>query len=162
MTLQQAFVKTDRISDLENIILDRLNSPPDEPNQQPDVGVPNSYDSTLALDKKRKVAISNVVNGWVSILESNEVNDYKMLLNISTTLATEVFAIVLYDVSGSYGFCNIIKGTVTESNFSEEDPEIMEHISEKLRDKNIALPICKYYHVASRQIPGWKLLKALR
>jgi len=159
MIIEQAFVKTDNLLNIEEIILSRLINPPDPPGQQPEVGLPNSYDVSLAGDEKRKVAVSEVVNGWVSIIESKEVNDYKMLLNISKSLTTEVYAIMLYDTTGSYGFCLMINGKVVESRFSEEDDEMLEQIHYLINTKDISLPICKFSHVASRQIAGWKLLR---
>lgn len=66
MNVEQAFVKC---SDVE-----------------PNVGLPSSYKTIIVLEEKRKVAVSEVISGWVSVIESKEVNDYKILLDLSNKL----------------------------------------------------------------------------
>lgn len=158
MNIEQAFVKTDNISKVKDVVKKRLNSNPDTSGLQPDVGLPSSYDAILAKEQKRKIAISELKDEWVSILESKEVNDYKMLLEISKELNCEVIVIVISDVTGEWGFSELCSGTVLNSYFSEDDDDIEGLIGSKLRDKKIKLPLCMFREVASRKIAGWSII----
>jgi hypothetical protein len=160
MNVEQAFIKTgDKKTVTESVKL-RLNSNPDPVGSQPYVGLPNSYDSILANEPKRKVAISEISNGWISILESKEVNDYKMLLDLSIALNTEVLAVVISDVTASCGFTEIINGTVENSFFSEKEDDFEGIIYKKLLDKGIDIPVCMFREIASKKIQGWQIITA--
>lgn len=58
MNIEQAFIKTEKVNEATKFIKSRLESSPDISGTQPDVGLPNSYDSILAVEPKRKIAIS--------------------------------------------------------------------------------------------------------
>jgi len=158
MNVEQAFIKTNNVTQLIECIKSRIVSAPDEFGTQPDVGLPNSYDSILAVEQKREIAISEEKNGWVSILESKEVNDYKMLLEISLVLDTELIAIVVSNVTASCGFVEMKNGKVIESYFSEDEEDFEGFIFSKLMKKGIDTPVCMFREVASKKIPGWQVI----
>lgn len=158
MNVEQAFIKTDNLKAIKDEVFKRLSSIPDKKGVQPDVGLPSSYDSILINEPKRKIAISEVTNEWVSILESKEVNDYKMLLDISKELNAEVIAIVLSDITASCGFAEIKNGNVIDSFFSEDEEDFEGIVKNKLSNKGIEIPICMFREVASRKISGWEIL----
>ena len=97
----------------------------------------------MANEIKRKVAISPEKNGWVTILESKEVNDYSMLIEISKETESCVLAIIQYDSVGAWGYVLIDNGLITENYFSEEDDDyenkIVEIMMKKRIDNNLLL-----------------------
>lgn len=159
MNVEQAYVKSTSKEDVIRILELRLNNKPEEVGGQIDVGLPSSYDAIIAKDLKRKIAVSNSSNGWISILESKEVNDYNMLLQLSKDLNTEVLALVFSDVIGAWGFAEFIEGKVVKSYFSEEDDEIEEFISNKLDEKGIDIPMYMFREVVSKKAEGWSIIK---
>ena len=94
MNVEQSYVKTNKRESIVQIVERRLNTDPEDIKLGMELDFLNSYKSILATDKKRKVAISNTSNKWLSILESKEVNDYYMLMMISEELHAEVIAII--------------------------------------------------------------------
>lgn len=81
-----------------------------------------------------------------------------MLLELSNELNTEVYAIVISDVTSSCGFAEINKGNVIESYFSEDEEDIQGFINNMLVKKGIEIPVCMFREVASRKIPGWQVI----
>ena len=161
MNVEQAYVKSTHKEDIIRILELRLNSKPEEVAIQIDVGLPSSYDTIIAKDLKRKIAVSNPSNGWISILESKEINDYKVLLQLSKDLNTKVLALVISDVIGAWGFAEFIDGKVVESYFSEEDDEIEDFIANKLKEKGIDIPMYMFREVVSKKAEGWSIIKKL-
>ena len=147
MNVEQSYVKTNKRESIVQIVERRLNTDPEDIELGMELDFLNSYKSILATDKKRKVAISNISNGWLSILESKEVNDYYMLMMISEELHTEVIAIIQSDVTGSWGFIEIANGKIQNTYFSEEDDEIEDLIEKKLDEKGINQRICMFREV---------------
>lgn len=101
------------------------------------IGELDSYNVFLANDIKRKIAISSPQKGWITIIESKEINDYTLLLQISKELQTEVLTIIQSDAVGAWGFVEILEGKVVKSYFSEDDDEIEDLLSRKLKEKGI-------------------------
>lgn len=60
-----------------------------------------------------------------------------MLLQISKELQTEVLTIIQSDAVGAWGFVEILEGKVVKSYFSEDDDEIEDLLSRKLKEKGI-------------------------
>ena len=146
MNVEQSYVKTNKRESIVQIVERRLNTDPEDIKLGMELDFLNSYKSILATDKKRKVAISNTSNKWLSILESKEVNDYYMLM-ISEELHAEVIAIIQSDVTGSWGFIEIANGKIQNTYFSEEDDEIEDLIEKKLDEKGINQRICMFREV---------------
>ena len=121
--------------------------------------VPDSYDAILANEVKRKVAISSPRNGWIAIIESKEVNDYAMLLQLSKKFQTEVLVILQSDVAGAWGYVEMFKGKVIKNYFSEEDDEIEDLIDEKMNEKGIDIPIYMFREVIREKGEGWDIVQ---
>lgn len=137
MNIEQAFVNTNNLDIVKTIVERRLNG--DLQNLKIDYSVKagDSYDAFLANDKKRKVAISLEHNGWITILESKEVNDYTMLIEISKETESNVVAIMQYDSVGAWGYVVINKGMIVENYFSEEDDDYENMIAEIMNERKI-------------------------
>ncbi|MFC4323259.1 hypothetical protein [Litchfieldia salsa] len=159
MNVELAFIKTEKIDNIIDNIKERLVSLPDTFGTQPDVGIPNSYDSILAIENNRKIAVSQVSKGWISIIESKEVNDYKLLLDLSVNIQTEVIGIVLSEVTGNYGYVEINAGKVMSLFHSEQEEIDEEVINNLLLDKQINIPIYMFREVASNKNLGWQIIK---
>ena len=117
MDVEMFFVKTRDVEPVADIIRRRLGLPPDDPGQQPNWGLPNSYDTIVAGHADRRVAISPVVAGWLAAVESKEVLDFELLRRLSDQLKTDVLAIQLSDVTASCGYAWCLDGYVLEQRF---------------------------------------------
>lgn len=122
--------------------------------------VPDSYDTILANAAKRKIAVSSLRNGWIAVVESKEVNDYAMLLELSRKLHTEVLAVVWSDAVGAWGYAEMLNGEVVKSYFSEEDDEMEDLLDSKLRQKNICQPLFLFREAVRERGNGWDIVKA--
>lgn len=94
MNIELAFIKSTENERVVEMVNERLNGRLRDIRLCIQMDVPDSYESILANEEKRKVAISSSKNGWIAIIESKEVNDYAMLLQLSIELETEVLAII--------------------------------------------------------------------
>lgn len=94
MNIEVAYVRKNNNESISEIIERRLCGVLEDPRIPDGVDIPDSYEVFLANNEKRKVAVSAPVNGWITVIESKEVNDYAMLFEISKELQTEVIAIV--------------------------------------------------------------------
>ena len=156
MNIEQAYIKSEKSEEIINKIKERINSVCDSKGIQLEVGIPNSYDALIANDKKRKVAVSNCIGGWISIIESKEVNDYRMLMDISKILSTQVIAIVLSDVSGLCGYVEFNNGIINDSYFSDSEDSIEECIKNELTKKEIKTPIYMFREIVKHK--EWTIL----
>lgn len=119
MNIEQAFVKCDEMEKVVGIIRERLSGRLKNVHLCEPIDVPDSYDTILTNDVKRKIAVSSSKNGWIAIIESKEVNDYAMLMQLSKELQTEVLAVIQYDVTGAWGYVEMFGGKVMESYFRQ-------------------------------------------
>ena len=103
MNIELAFIKSVEYGKVVEMVNERLNGSLRDIRFCSQMDVPDSYDAILANEVKRKVAISSPRNGWIAIIESKEVNDYAMLLQLSKKFQTEVLAILQSDVAGAWG-----------------------------------------------------------
>ena len=156
MNIEQAFIKSQTSDEIVEHISVRHNAPP-EPGVKLDMELPSSYDSIIAKDIKRKTAISKSVNGWVSILESKEVNDYKMLLDISKNLRTEVVSIVCSDVIGACGFAEFKNGEIIDSHYYEDIDDIEGLLEGVMESKGIQIPLSLFREVATYKANKWTI-----
>lgn len=140
MNIEIAYIKCNDNKKICEIISQRLNGQLDIQIEY-DNEIPSSYSEYLEGDIKRKVLVSPENNGWITIVESKEYNDYDMLIYLSKELETEIIAIAQFDSVGAGGYAVFNQGKVMESYFSEEDEDIEERIEEKLEGKAIQLPI---------------------
>lgn len=156
MNVEQAFVKSIDNRRVVEIVNERLNGNLKDICLSGQLDVPDSYSEILANNVNRKVAISDSENGWIALIESKEVNDYAMLLQLSKELETEVLAVIQCDVIGAWGYVEILKGEVIESYFSEEDDAIEDLLKSKLDEKDICLPIYMFREMIGKRGKGWE------
>lgn len=140
MNIEIAYIKSQDGQKISEIISQRLSG---QLNIQMEYSIelPSSYNEYLEGDSKRKVLVSPENNGWITIIESKEYNDYDLLIHLSKELDTEILAIVQFDSIGAGGYAVFKQGNVEESYFSEEDEDIEECIEQKLTEREIQLPI---------------------
>lgn len=164
MQIEQAYVKFDnreKLIDSVKSILANENDVLDI-----DMETPNCFDLSLINDSKRKIGVSDLNGGWISILESSEFNDYTLLLTLSDKLGVTVVAVSYSDIIGGWGYAEFTGGTVSESFFSdEEDNEeidfdgLYDSVNGKLADYGIDIPIYTFREIANTKKSGWVLLK---
>lgn len=159
MNIEQAFIKSVENQKVVQIVNERLNGSLKGIRLRNQINVPDSYNAILANDVKRKVAISSSKNGWIAIIESKEVNDYAMLIQLSKELQTEVLAIIQSDVIGAWGYVEILEGKVMKSYFSEEDDEIEDLLDNKLKEKKIDIPLYMFREVVRERINTWDIVQ---
>lgn len=93
------------------------------------------------------------------MIESKEVNDYAMLIELSRELQTEVLAVVLSDAVGAWGYVEIFEGEVVKSYFSEDDDEIEDLLDRELKRKNICQPLYMFREVVRERENGWDMVQ---
>lgn len=135
MNVEQAFIKCNEKERVIKIVKELLDGRLRVVCRNYQMEVPDSYYTILANDAKRKIAIAAPQNGWIALIESKEVNDYAMLIELSRELQTEVLAVVLSDAVGAWGYVEISEGEVVKSYFSEDDDEIEDLLDGELRRK---------------------------
>ena len=159
MNIEQAYIKSIETGRVVEIIRERLNGRLKDRHLHVSIEVPDSYDTILANDVKRKIAISSPQNGWIAVVESKEVNDYTMLLQLSKELKVQVLAVVQSDITGAWGFVEMLEGTVIESYFSEEDDDIEELLDSKLEQKGIGIPFFMFREVVREKGNRWDIVQ---
>ena len=159
MNVEQAFIKSAETGRVVEVVKERLIGRLKDIRLCYQMDVPDSYDEVLADDVKRKIAVSSSKNGWIAIVESKEVNDYNLLIQLSKELQTEVLAVIQYDVTGAWGFVDILEGNVIESYFSEEDDEIEDLLDNKLKQKKICQSLYMFREVVKERGNGWEIVQ---
>ena len=159
MNIELAFIKSVENGRIVERVNERLNGSLRDIRFCSQMDVPNSYDAILANDVKRKVAISSSRNGWIAIIESKEVNDYAMLLQLSKEFQTEVLAILQSDVTGAWGYVEMLEGKIIKNYFSENDDEIEDLINEKMNEKRIDIPLYMFREVIGEKGKGWDIVQ---
>lgn len=158
MNVEMFFIETDAVPQVGDLIRLRIKSPPDAAGQQPDWGLPSSYDVLLANEPKRKVALSPSVGGWIAGIESKEVIDLALLQRLSEALRTNVIAVQLSEVSGCYGYALCSSGTVTERRFSEYEGDPAGTIAEFLRRKGVQSSLISFREAMQMRDRGWVIV----
>ena len=110
-------------------------------------------------DNKRKIAISPEKDGWITIIESKEVNDYTMLIKISKETESKVVAIQQYDSVGAWGYVLINKGEIVDSYFSEEDYDYENMIFEKMKTEGINNVLLLFREAIQMKDRNWIFVK---
>ncbi|MEI6219515.1 MAG: hypothetical protein WCP86_11500 [bacterium] len=158
MNVEMSFVNTDNREALLVQVASRLRAPPDSPGKQPDWGLSSSYDVLLAPERKRKVAVSPVQNGWVALVESKEVIDFAFLQFVGDTFKTDVVAIQVSDVGGAGGHALYRAGIVQEKYFSEDDDDPLANARSCLRKIGIPFDILTFREAIQLRSTGWAIL----
>ena len=159
MNVEQAYIKSIETERVIEIVKKRLNGDFKDIHLDSQMEIPDSYDTIIVNDVKRKIAISSSENGWITIIESKEFNDYAMLLHLSKELQTEVLAVVQSDATGTWGFVEMFEGKIVKSYFSEEDDEIEDLIELKLKQKEICKPLYMFREVVKERRNGWVIVQ---
>lgn len=159
MNVELAYIKSDETERVIQIVEERLNGTLKDICLSNQIEVPDSYDLILANDIKRKIAISSSKNGWITIVESKEVNDYALLFYLSKELQTEVISIIQSDVTGAWGFVEMSDGNLNGNYFSEEDDDIEDLIKAKLTEKAISEPLYMFREVVREKGKGWDVVQ---
>lgn len=158
MNVEMFFIKADAVPQVSDVIRQRIKSPPDAAGQQPDWGLPSSYDVLLAKEPKRKVALSPSIGGWVGGIESKEVVDFALLRRLSDSLKTNVIAVQLSEVSGCCGYALCSSGTVTERRFSEDDDDPAGTVVEFLRRNGVRSGLISFREAVQMRNQGWVIV----
>lgn len=161
MNIEQAFVKCNEMERVVEIVKERLNGRLKDIHLCDPIDVLDSYDTILANDIKRKIAVSSSKSEWIAIVESKEVNDYAMLMQLSKELQTEVLAVFQYDVTGEWGYVEMFGGKVMGSYFSEEDDEMEDLLGSKLSQKKIFQPLYMFSEVVRERGNGWYIIQRI-
>lgn len=158
MNVEMFFVRTMDRDGLLRCVEERLRSPADQPNAQPDWGLESSYDVLVAADPKRKVAVSPVVDGWVAVVESKEVLDFRLLQGISAQLSAEVLACQLGEVTDSFCYARCIAGKVVEHSVRADLPDAFAAARHLLRQHSIPHDIVTFREAVQLRSTGWQIL----
>ena len=145
MNIELAFIKSVEYGKVVEMVNERLNGSLRDIRFCSQMDVPDSYDAILANEVKRKVAISSPRNGWIAIIESKEVNDYAMLLQLSKKFQTEVLAILQSDVAGAWGYVPLA--------------QFEDLIDKKMNEKGIDIPIYMFREVIREKGEGWDIVQ---
>ncbi len=159
MNIEQAFINFDNPNIVKSIVERRLNGDLKELRYNYNIELNDSYDVFLKNDNKRKIAISPEKDGWITIIESKEVNDYTMLIEISKETESEVVAIQQYDSVGAWGYVLINKGEIVDSYFSEDDYDYENMIFDKMKTKGINNVLLLFREVIQMKDENWMLVK---
>lgn len=147
MNVEQAYIKCNDTKKVITIVKQRLSGKLPNITLDGHLNDFDSYNTMLADNLKRKVALSVSKNGWITMIESKEVNDNALLLYISKELNTDVLSVVQSDITGTWGVIEMSKGMVISSYLSEEDEEIEDLIIGKLEEHSIDEPIYMFREV---------------
>ena len=157
MNIEQAYIKCNDIEKAIAIVKQRLSG------KLPDIAFDkqlsdfDSYNTMLTDNSKRKVALSISKNGYITIIESKEVNDNALLLYMSKELNTDVLTVIQSDITGTWGFIEMSKGMVIRSYLSEDDDEIEDFINSKLEEHSIGEPLYMFREVVKNV--DWNIIK---
>jgi hypothetical protein len=158
MNVELFFVKTNDRNTLIACIRARLNAPPDVAGKQPDWGLESSYDVLLAVESKRKIAVSPVKEGWVAGIESKEVLDFTLLKNISNRLKAEVIACQLASIVDSCGYVRFSSGQIVERKYLESVPDPLATVRAYFRTHFIPYDILSFREAIQLRSEGWEIL----
>lgn len=159
MNIEQAFINFDNPNIVKSIVERRLNGDLKELRYNYNIELNDSYDVFLKNNNKRKIAISPEKDGWITVIESKEVNDYTMLIEISKETKTEVVAIQQYDSVGAWGYVLINKGEIVESYFSEDDYDYENMIFDKMKTKGINNVLLLFREAIQMKDENWMFVK---
>lgn len=124
---------------------------------QPDWGLPSSFESLLASEPKRKIAISPPRDGWIAIVESKEVVDFALANELSEKLGTTVLAIQVAEASGAAGYASAVHGQVLESRFNEEADDPLATVRDALRKFAVPFDATLFREAVQKITEGWSV-----
>lgn len=125
--------------------------------------VPNSRE-LISKNKKRKIAVSNPINNWISIVESGIYNDYELLLKLSEVCNTKILSINIYTSCDEMGFVIFNRGNIFKEeqvcfyNVFDKYDSAEEYILEMLQKNDIPKIFWMKYFRDVVQDKGWNIL----
>ncbi len=125
--------------------------------------VPNSKELILQ-NKKRKIAVSNPINNWISIVESGVYNDYELLLKLSEVCSTKILGINIYSSCDEMGFVVFDKGNILRqeqidfNNIFDKYDNVEEYIWEILQKNDVPKNFWMKYFKDVVKDKGWNIL----
>ena len=159
VNIELAYVKSDNTECVFQIVQKRLNGELAGLSFPKGILMPDSYSLFLANNEKRKIAVSRPINGWITLIESKEVNDYALLFELSKELKKSVVAIVQSDVIGAWGYAQMSSGEIIHSYFSEEDDDIEGLVDGIRTNHGITCPILFFRDAVKQDKEGWVIAK---
>jgi len=125
---------------------------------QPEWRLPSSFSTLLQNDKKRKVGVSSVKNGWVQLVESKEVVDFGMAKNLADGFAGKALVLQLSDVTGKFGFLLYSGGSVEDWHFGSESQDILASARALLKKIGVPFDVAMFREVVGRRSDGWQIV----
>jgi hypothetical protein len=159
MNIEMFFIQSESHEAVIDAIRQRIKSPADAAGMQPDWGLQSSYDVLIARDRKRKVAVSPVVNGWIAAIESKEVLDFAMLQWLSELLKAKVLAVQVSEATGAAGYAALANGTVLASYFSEEDENPLGTTRDFMARDGVPLGLISFREAVQLRGQGWSIVQ---
>ncbi|HXH46675.1 MAG TPA: hypothetical protein VNK51_22910 [Bradyrhizobium sp.] len=155
MNVENLFVKCDDHTKVAALVEAHWRNP--SPPAQPDWGLPSSFETLLAKEAKRKVAISSPREGWVGLVESKEVVDFSLANTLSEQLETTVLAIQIAEASGAAGYASVFRGKVLETSFNEEDDDPRATIRGALNKYKVPYDAILFREAVQKASEGWNV-----
>jgi len=155
MNVEAFYIQTEDQSSVVAIIKDRLNREATEVGSQSDAKLPSSYDPLLRIDPKRKLLVSPVQHGWVTVLESKEVVDFDLAQQLSEKIKTNLVIVQLAEGVGARGMATIKDGIVVTSDYSEDDVDPSGTIQKFMAQNGIVGQLLLFREAFALQNQGW-------
>lgn len=155
LNVENLFVKCGDQAKLSDLIEAHWSS--SSPPAQPDWGVPSSFESLLAKEAKRKIAISPPREGWIALVESKEVIDFALASALSQELDTTVLAVQLAESIGAAGYSLAVRGQVLESRFDEESENPLATVRDALERYKVPFDAILFREAARKMSEGWSV-----
>jgi|YelNatPaOPRAMG01_1025707.scaffolds.fasta_scaffold131109_2 hypothetical protein len=122
---------------------------------QPDWGLPLSFETLLANEPKRKVAISPPRDGWIAVVESKEVVDFALAKELSEKLDTTVLVIQVAEGIGAAGYASAVRGQVLESDYTKESDDPLATVRYVLKKYKVPFDAILFREAVQRVSEGW-------
>lgn len=155
LNVENLFVKCDDHTKVAAIIDAHWGNP--SPSAQPDWGLPSSFETLLAKETKRKIALSSPRDGWVALVESKEVVDFSLASALSEQLDTTVLVIQIAEASGAAGYASVFRGQVLESSFNWEDDDPLATVRGALKTYKVPYDATLFREAVQKASEGWSV-----
>ncbi|MFM2166373.1 MAG: hypothetical protein RIS79_744 [Verrucomicrobiota bacterium] len=158
MNAEIFYIQTEDQMSVISAIKERLSAEAISDGTQLSSPLPSSYDALLRTDPKRKVLVSPVQQGWVTVLESREVVDFELARRLSEQFKTKVIIIQLAECAGGRGVVTLKDGAVVSSDYSEDDDDPLGSIQSVMTQNGILEPLWMFREAIQLRDQGWRAL----
>lgn len=159
LNIEMFFLRTPDSDAARAVVEMRLKSLPDPPGKQPDLGLPSSYDALLANEKKRRVALSAVDSGgWVAGIESKEVVDFALMLQIAERLDADILVVQLSEVAGACGYASYSQRMLREHRFNESEKDPADAVRRHLKLNGVRTGLLTFREAVQSRSQGWRIV----